>query len=134
MKLFLIFLENCIQASDNLGEGTSKATESQLDTEASWITLDEWDENDAVFPENMELSKKSHISERMRLLEARLGTKKDEEGCDENRPPIRHVPMYDDLDMFDECGSSNITTRRLRVNPIRKKRTSENGKFVICIL
>ena len=127
----MIFLENCIQASDNLGEGTSKATESQLDTEASWITLDEWDANDAVFPENMELSKKSHISERMRLLEARLGPTKDEQGCDENRPPIRHVPMYDDLDMFEESGSSNIARRRLRVNPIRNKRTSENGKFAI---
>ena len=131
MKLFLIFLENCIQASDNLGEGTSKATGSQLDTEASWITVDEWDVNDAVFPEKMELSKKSHISERMRLLEARLGPKKDEQGCDENRPPIRHVPMYDDLDMFEEGGSGNITRRRLRVNPIRNKRTSENGKFAI---
>ena len=129
MKLFLIFLENCIQASDDLGEGTSKATESQADTPASWITLDEWDENDTVFPENMELSKKSHVSERMRLLEARLGPKKDEQGCDENLPPIRHVPMYDDLDMFEESGSSNITRRRLTVNPIRNKRTSENGKF-----
>ena len=59
----------------------------------------------------MELSKKSHISERMRLLEARLGPKKDEQGCDENRPPIRHVPMYDDLDMFEEGGSTNISRR-----------------------
>ena len=129
----MIFLENCIQASDNLGEGTSKATESQLDTEESWITLDEWDANDAVFPENMELSKKSHISERMRLLEARLGPKKDEKGYDENLPPIRHVPMYDDLDMFEDGGSNEISRRRLRVIPIRNKRTSENGKFMICI-
>ena len=127
------FLESCIQDSDNLGEGTSKATDSQLDTQASWITLDEWDENDAVFPENLELSKQSHISERMRLLEARLGPKKDDHDCDENLPPIRHVNMYDDLDMFEEGGSNKISRRRLRLNPIRNKRTSENGKFKICI-
>ena len=85
-----------------------------------------------VFPENMELTQKSHVSERMRLLEARLGPKKDEQGRDENRPLIRHIPMYADLDLFEECGSSNITRRRLRVHPIRSKRTSEHGKFPIC--